>query len=128
MTSRVLSTNDREAWVFVKRERCLENIYSGVRLRAILLQCGYLQVCTILRLRHILLPILANLYIVTALLSTAMHKPLLLLTLIPTVFTFVAVVLINIGGVDTDIQDRGDYLVPEQNQAFNLVNVRAVPY
>jgi len=57
-----------------------------------------------------------------------MHKPLLLLTLIPTVFTFVAVVLINVGGVDTDIQDRGDYLVPEQNQAFNLVNVRAVPY
>lgn len=55
-----------------------------------------------------------------------MQRSLLYLTLVLTVFTFIAVVLINNGGIDPC---SSSCLATEKNTAFNLVNVSSTsPY
>jgi len=55
--------------------------------------------------------------------NSASYRAIAWLTLVPTVFTFIAIILINVGGVDPSASYNYWALTPERNTAYNVVNV-----
>ncbi len=55
--------------------------------------------------------------------NSTSYRAIAWLTLVPTIFTFIAIILINVGGVDPSASYNYWALTPESNTAYNVMNV-----
>lgn len=93
------------------------------RIASVTIQSSELGIAYILLDRPCVQPIFITFIYLKLHIKITMLRFIPLFTLIPTVFIFVSVMVINIGGVYTENQST----LYEKNPTFNLVNVKFCP-